>query len=441
MPYRNLNRPGMRTTATIDPRAVYEDISYSIKTLSPEATPLLSIIDKISKGPAPKSKKIWVVQEHLFDDVDYCSNVLLGSSVNPAYSRFALLTVDQVSRPDAKDIMYYQPQDKIYVEATGQTLEVWANPVASMRIGLGPNDFFTFDNALIGGPGGTQVSTTPPGTILVRNVEPFPIQPFNNSWIIYMGRTIFESQDIEAVPKQRDFIWDCNFVEHKEATIQMTEDQKNLITTKFKVPDWNFQQKRAIEEFKREIERTLVFGKRAVDLTINSRPKYYLGGIIDNIRTNVSYYDPNIPAGEEFERLIQWFIYEQAFRYNPGGTQKVALCGGRFLMKFNQSFANYRRTTNLNLKDKIGFDLSTYDFMGFTLALTHYEGFRQGTPMENWCLVFDPSLIEYRTVKEYNTRLIVPGDNNFIRYYTLMVEWQGTIAFQLEQAHALLRTA
>jgi hypothetical protein len=61
--------------------------------------------------------------------------------------------------------------------------------------------------------------------------------------------------------------------------------------------------------------------------------------------------------------------------------------------------------------------------------------------MENWCLVFDPSLIEYRTVKEYNTRLIVPGDNNFIRYYTLMVEWQGTMAFQLEQAHALLRTA
>ncbi|MGC8978641.1 SU10 major capsid protein [Caldisericum sp.] len=438
--YRNLNRPGLRTTATIDPRAVQEDITLSLKSLSPEATPLLSIVDKISKGPPPKSKKIWVAQEHLFDDVDRINRVVLGSSVGPNYSRFALLWPEQLSRPDVRNQMYYSPQDKLYIEATGQTVEVVANPVASIRIGLGPNDFFQFDDALIGGPGGTMVNKTPEGTILVRNVEAAPILPFQTSWFIYMGRTIFESQDIEAVPKQRDYIWDTNFVEHKEAEIQMTEDQKNIITTKLKVPDWNFQQKRAIEEFKREVERTLIFGQRAVDLTIPARPKYYANGILNTIRTNVAYYDPDIPAGEEFERLVQWFIYEQAFRYNPGGTQKIALCGGKFLMKFNQSFANYRRSTSLKLSGSVGFDLSAYDFMGYTLALTHYEGFRQGTPMENWCLVFDPSLIEYRTVKDFTNRLIVPGDNNFIRYYSLVIEWQGTLAFQLEEAHALLRS-
>lgn len=439
--YRNLNRPGMRTTATIDPRMVEQDITFSIRSLSPYATPFLSIAQKISKGKPPKGKKIWVVQEHTFDDVDKVNRVLLGSTINPRYSRFALLTVEQISRPDVRDIVYYQPQDLLYLDATGDVVEVWANPVASRRIGLGPNDFFTFDAELIGGTRGNIVSTTPPGTILVRNIEPVPLKPFTTSWFIYQGRTIFESQDIEATPTQRDKIWDCNFVEHKEKIIQMTEDQKSIIETKGKFSDWDYNQKRMIEEFKQEIERTLLFGVRSVDMTVPGRPYYTMNGVLSSIKTNVAYYDPNIQAGEEFERLIQWFIYEHASRYNPGGRQKIAFCGGRFLMKFNQSFANYRRATTLKLSGEVGFDISAYDFMNFTLALVHLEAFDRRTNMRDWCLVIDPSLMQLRTIKNFDSRLIVPGDNNFIRYFSLVTEWQGTIAFEYEQAHALLRTA
>lgn len=439
--YRNLNRPGIRTTATIDPRAVEQDIAYSIKQLSPQATPFFSIVDKISKGKPPKGKKIWVAQEHLFDDVDYVSNVFLCGNADPKYSRFALLTVEQISRPDVRDIMYYQPQDMIYVEATGQVVEVWANPTSSIRIGLNANDYFTFDASMIGGQQGNVISTTPPGTILVRNVEPYPIRQFDKSWIIYQGRTIFESQDIEAVPTQRDLIYDCNFVEHKETLIQMTEDQKNIIKTKLSVPDWTFNQKRDIEEFKREIERTLLFQTRSVDTTIPERPKYTMNGILSSIKTNVAYYDPDqIDAGEDFEKLIQWFMYEHAYRYNPGGTDKLWLFGGRALIKFNQSFANYRRTKDLSLSGKVGFNITGYDFLGFTAGVIHCEAFDRRTDMSNWILVIDPALIELRVVKDFANRLIVPGDNNFIRYYTLMTEWQGTLAFQYEQAHALLRT-
>ncbi len=440
--YRNLNRPGMMTTVTVDPRTVEEDITLSVKSLNPAATPLLSIADKISKGKPPKGKKIWVVQEHTFDDVDWVSNVVTYENTFPQYQRFALLTPDQVSRPDLKNIMYYQPQDHIYIEATGQVVEVWANEYGSIRIGLGQTDFFQFDAALIGGTAGQMVSTTPPGTILVRNVEPYPIIPFNNSHIILLGRTIFESQDIEAVPTQRGFIWDCNFVEHKEKLIQITEDQKNIIQTKFKAPIWNFNQKRMLEEFKQEIERTLLHQIRSVDTTIPSRPKYTMNGILNAIRTNVAYYDPvNTPAGPEFERMFQWFIHEQAFRYNPGGVNKIALVGGAFAVKFNQSFANYRRSKDLPLSGKVGFNISGYEFLNFTLGLTHCENLDRRTNMTHWCLVIDPALIELRVVKDFNNRLIVPGDNNFIRYYTLMFEWQGTLAFQYEQAHALLRVA
>jgi hypothetical protein len=409
-----------------------KDISYSIKTLSPEATPIISIANKFGKGPAPIGKKIWVVQEHLFDDVDYCSIVTFcEDTANVNWNRYAVLTLDQASRPDVNDTMYYSPQDTLYIEATGQVVEVVATPTASIRTGLGPTDFWSFDNSLIGGAGGTSTNRTNPGTVLVRNTEPY------SSTIVFMGRTIFESQDIEATPKQRDYIWDCNYVEHKEAVIEMTEDQAKLVRVHHKVPDWSHQQKRMIEEFKKEIERKTVFGIKEFDGTIAARPKYFMGGILDMLKTNIAFYDKNLEAGTAFETMIQWFMYEQAFRHNPGGNEKIALCGGKFLMKFNQSFAQYRRTTSLKVSGDVGFNIDAYDFMGNTLGMVRYEGFRQGTPMENWCLVIDPGLMEWRIKKEFVTR---PYDLPTERMEKLMVEWQGTIGYQLEQAHAILKT-
>lgn len=436
--FRNSNRPGVRTSQTIDPKSVMQDISYSIKTLSPESAPLMAIGQKFSRGAPPKGHKIWVVQEHLFDDVDYCSTVTFcEDTANVNWKRYALLTLDQASRPDVNDVVYYSPQDVLYIQETGQNVEIVATPTASIRTGLGATDFWSFDLSLVGGVAGTSTNRTPAGTVLVRNIEPYAIRRFTTSWVVFMGRTIFESQDIEATPKQRDYIWDCNFVEHKEAVIEMTEDQRDLIQTHFKMPDWTHQQVRMIEEFKREIERKYVFGIREYDGTISARPKHFMGGIINTIKTNVAFYDKNLAAGTAFETMLQWFMYEQAFRYNPGGGQKIALCGGKFLMKFNQSFAAYRRTTSLKLSGSVGFNIDAYDFMGNTLGMINYSGFRQGTPMEDWCLVIDPSLMELRVKKEFNTRQYEAEKE---RMFKLMVEWQGTVAFQLEQAHAFLRT-
>lgn len=437
--YRNLNRPGVRTTATADPKAVMEDISYSVKSLSPEATPVLSIMSKIGKGAPPKGKKIWVAQEHLFDDVDYCSKVTFSEDgMSSAWKRYAVLTLDQASRPDTNQQMYYSPQDVLYITDTGQTVEVVATPVASIRIGLGVTDFWTFDQGLLGDTPGPNVSKTHAGTVLVRNIEPYAMQRFVTSSVIFMGRTIFESQKIEATPKQRDFIWDCNYVEHKEAVIKITEDQADLIKMHSQVPDFTHQQRAMINEFKKEIERKIIFGHRGIDTTVSGYPKYFMDGVINTVKTNVAYYDAATPGGPEFEKMIQWFMYEQAFRYNPGGTQKIAYAGGKFMMKFQQAFSEYRRTKSLKVSGDVGFNIDSYDFMGNTLGLVRYEGFRQGTDMENWCLVIDPSLMVLRTKKDFVTR---PFDMPDERIKTLMVEWQGTVSFQLEQAHALLKTA
>jgi hypothetical protein len=45
--------------------------------------------------------------------------------------------------------------------------------------------------------------------------------------------------------------------------------------------------------------------------------------------------------------------------------------------------------------------------------------------------------MELRVVKDFNSRFY---QNNDERDYKIMMEWQGTIAWHLEQSHALLRT-
>lgn len=428
--YKNLNRPGTRTSTSINPMEILEDIDQKIRRLDPNATPLQTLGNIIGRGPKPKNVKVKVKAYHGYDNFDYCSSVKLGTG---NYARFALLRLDQISRPTVKDSMYYYPQDTMFIVETGQKVEVVMNPVTSIKINGG---YFSMpDNSLTEGT----VSTTADGTVLVRAVTPEPIKPFTQSWVITMGRTIYESQNIEAVSKQRDFVYDCNFVEHKEAVFSMTEDQKNWIKTKGTVPDWTFQQEETMKELKIDVEYNAIFSERHIDFTERGRPKPHMMGLFHAIKTNVSAYDPMSVV--DFEAMFSNFLYQQAFRYNPNGFNKMGICGGRFLYNFNIAFREYRRTDSVGankIGKDVGLDLNTYVLPGqHKVTLTRNEVLRMDTPLENWCFVIDPSLMEWRIVKDYESRYY---QADYERDEKIMIEWQGTIAFHLEQAHALLRT-
>lgn len=428
--YRNLNRPGPRSSITQDPKNILEDIDYQIRTLDPNATPLQSLGGLIGRGPKPQSHKIQVMQYHSFDNFDFCSAVSLGTG---AESRFANLTLDQISRPDVNNVMYYYPQDKLYIVETGQTVEVVMNPYDSITVGSGK---FAFPNATLTGNSTTRSLE---GTVVVRNIEPAPIAPFTTSDIISLGRTIYESQNIEAISKQRDYIYDCNFVEHKEAVLVMTEDQKKWLKQKAGPPDWTFQQKEMMKEFKLDVEYNAIFSEREVDMSVPIRPKRHMRGLINSIRTNVAYFNPQQIT--DFEAMFSNFLYQQAFRYNPNGFNKMGICGGRFLYDFNLAFKDYRRTSDIGpgkIGKEVGLDLNTYLLPGGQkVSLTRSEVLRMNTALENWCFVIDPALMEWRIVKDYESRYYQAPNE---RDEKIMVEWQGTIAWHLEQAHALLRT-
>ncbi len=427
--YDNRLRRGVRTSTTVDPKRIVEDISYSIRTLEPEATPFQSAVlsGLIRKGPPPKGDKVQVCMEHLSGNIDHVSEMEVGTN---GYTRFARLAVDQILRPTTRTQMLYYPQDKFFIINTEQVVEVVMTPNAAITVN---GSELSLPTELTGNTTNRSLE----GTVVVRNINPYPIIPFTTSHVVFMGRTIYESQDIEGPSYQEDPIWDCNYVEHKERTFSMTEDQRYLIQVHGK-PDWNDQQEKVIRSIKRDVEYTIFFGKREYNLDVSGRPTRHMMGLHEAIRTNVVHYDPATIT--DFEYMFSNFAYESAFRYNPDGVRsKIIYAGARFLFDFNMAFRDYRRTADLSVLNKdIGFDLDTYIIPGgFKLAIVRADILSQDTEMTHWAYVIDPAQAELRVKKDYEVILWKMPNS---RVYNVTVEWQGTVAWHIEQSFALLRT-
>lgn len=428
MAYRNLNRPGLISSTSHDPRRIEEDLDERVRVLYPEATPLQSLKGIIGAGPAPKSHKIQSMQLHAASTIDNCSAVTLGTG-NEA--RFARLTLDQWSRPDLQNIMYYYPQDKFFIEGTEQVVEVVMTQDAAIQVNGS-------DLTLTAAVTGATASRCLPGTVVVRNVEPTAIKTFTQSTVIFMGRTIKEGQDIEARSTFADVLYDANYLEHKEKRFTMTEDQTRLVKLKGTAPELDDNQNRILMDLKREVENTAFFSEREIDFTDPDGAKRHMRGLHFAIKTNVAHYDPlNVT---DFETMFSNFLFEQAFRYNPNWKkEKLGICGGRFLFDFNMAFKDYRRTSSIQPQTgAVGMNIDTYVLPGgFKIALMRSDILAQNTNMEHWCYIIDPSQAEWRIALDYKSKT---WQMPYERKINVAVEWQGSIAWHIEQSHALLRT-
>lgn len=429
MAYLNSTRRGIRTTQTVNPQNIKPDVSEQIRTLYPEATPIITLMEKISSAGRPKTKKVQVRKYYATDFLDQITAAAAGTAPNNE-TRFGRLTVAQSSRPGISG-MLYQPQDKLYIVATGQTVEVVMTPDAAYRVN---GTELQLSTALVNN--GASQTRTAAGNIIVRVVEPVPFVAPTTSDFWHLGRTIWESQPIEATGYQRDVVFDYNFVEHKEAVLEVTEDELEYVQTYGSMKDFDFQKREVIEEFKKQINLTCWYSERAVNFDQTGRPTHHMRGVLNAIRTNVTVYDPATP-GLDFENLVSEFMYKQAFLHQ-GAKRKWAFVGADFLNNFNKAFREYRRS-DLNVsKQTPGLNITTYEWMGYTLDLIRNETFRLGTPQSHWCAVIDPEQIDYHVAKNYDVR---EYSNNNERDKKLMIEWSGTLSFHFEEHHALLRTA
>ena len=108
MAYLNSTRRGIRTTQTVNPQNVKPAISEQIRTLYPEATPIITLMEKISSSGRPKTKKVQVRKYYATDFLDQITASAAGIAGNNE-TRFGRLTVAQSSRPGISG-MLYQPQ-------------------------------------------------------------------------------------------------------------------------------------------------------------------------------------------------------------------------------------------------------------------------------------------------------------------------------------------
>lgn len=433
--YDNIARSGTRSSTSIaNPRKIEEDLSKRVSELAAEQIPMIELIPLFDRGPVPISFK---VETELYDKFDHIDNVAATAvSATVGWKRFANITPVQQSRQTTNGNMFYHVQDKLHILDTGQTVEVVMTETEQLKVSHQTG-------VLIGQVGtglptdltGSTATAAAKGTMVVRNVEQEDLIPIPvGATIIFLDRTIYESQDIEAIGSQFDTYFGCNFVETKEAVVTCTEDWYEWVETKGKGRDFDFQQRETIEKFKKSINYSMLYGAGSNDMTAD-RAKRHMRGIIPSIRTNVLSYNPQTVT--DFEIMVRTWMRKQVFRYNNGANSKIAMPGMEWLDRFERSFAPLRRTDLSNTSiTPAGLTMSGYRILNYMLKFK-MGAFDDRTAASNWCLVIDPMQIEYRPVKEWRTRWY---SNPNQRDKKFMIEWKGTMSFHHEQYHSLMRT-
>lgn len=420
-------RRGLRTSQTHNPMDLpppdTDEILYIADTTRSQLTTLL---EKVKQGSAPKTKKIQVRQYNTFDPLDEITAVTMGDSAD-SEQRYANLTMAQRSIRPYTDDMFYQPGDRLILD-TGQVVEVVMTPTKKLAT----------LSTLTTGLTGNSTTASAAGTIVVRNVERAALRAFSGStWCQFLGHPIYEGQPVESEPYQRDVLYDCNFVERIERTVKCTDDETMyLMTRPGGGADLDFQKKESLADLRQDAELINMFGVRELDMTIKNQPKHHMGGVLWGIKSNVTVYNPY--STTDFERLTQDFMVDQSHKITPRGYTKTWLVGDRFHTEFMRSFKNMRRVMMDNKELKAaGLNISQYDFGGRIINLLPYKHFRAGTKWEWWAVSLDLPLLEQRVKIPFKTfNATKPGE----RVLTFAMEWAGTMAMHLEQAHAVLRT-
>lgn len=428
--YRSSARIATSTSTTNDPYIVERDIKKSLRTISPTLTPLYWLGAKLGRGAKPVSHKVEYVEYYETDPFDTITVNAVGAANE---ERFARITFSNTSRPGVTG-EFYHLQDVIAIIQSNQTVEVVMTSSAAKKFN---GTELTLPTSITG----NTTTRSAAGSVVVRVITPdaFRLKANDTADTMWLQRTIFEGQPVEAEGRIRNYEYDFNYVEHKEAIVKFTDDQL-WQRSRFGNDMIALDKTQTLKEFQMAPEHSAFLGQRAINLDNPGKPTRYMGGLLENIKTNVSYYNPT--SVTDFETLVINFLHEQVFKQSVEGANnmtKLAFCGRNFLLDLNQSFQSFRQNTNVSgdLK-KVGMNVDTYVLPGgYTVSFTANDVLRKETPMGNWCFVVTPNLAEWRIVKDFSSKYV---EESRARIKEWMTDWQGTITWEGEQAHALLRT-
>lgn len=433
--YNNRLGQGVRTSTTPSPRSIVEDFETRIQRLSPHAFPFQTLKNYFGSGKPPTAFKITTAQLHEYDHFDSCSSALMGTNANDEtrYARFAPL---QVSRPETGgQTLAYNVQDMLWIMETGQMVEVVVTPTESITLKSGA------ELALTTTITGNTTTRSVSGSIVVRNVSDAPLVAFTSgSDIINMGRTPHEGQNKGGASTYVDPIYDCNYVEMKESSLIFTEEQKNMIQTRWEQSDWDIQQEHTVNKHKQDVENIFFWGERSVDMNRPVGARRTMRGLFNAIQSNVTLYNPgSILDYEIFFRdvmLHNWFRY-QGVRAN---NDKILLLGDELANEWSYAFSDYRRVVTMDLpRLKVSLNLDRYELLGkYRVTVIPHSMLRVDTKIGKWGFCIDPAVAKFRIRKDH--RVEDNYANKDERLIKFLIEWQGTMSWGIEQTMGLVRT-
>jgi hypothetical protein len=429
MPNNNKLRVGYGTSTNVNPRFQKEHIEDAIRKLEPESTPFLTLANMISRKKAPQGHKIGIKLYDAFDHWDSTTFVSSYETVPTIGPSVAKLAVSQRSRPRDSQIIY-RPQDTIWVQSTGQVLEILATARGQHEVITSNNDLKTYFSETANAPKGLE--------IIVRSVDGTEVVPFSStSDFVWLERQIYESANIEGETVRSEPYLDYNFVMHMESLFTVTEDTKNLVKVEGNIPSWVHDKEEQIRRFKRSVNFNMIFQERAIimDPQRPDEPKRHMRGMLNWINQNVTYYNPH--SIEDFEILVLKMVNRSWFKHYKSKT-KTLMCGRGFHEMFSMAFRDYRRHDTNQKTINPGFKVETYAIGDFTIKLSVDDSFGLNTDAAYWGMIIDPTEMGLHVVKDFTVRSWQPESS---RKWNHMIEWQGTITPGRTEYHALLRTA
>lgn len=371
------------STQNVPTERAVREVSDKLAYLDPNAAPFTLILQKGKKKASPSTKFEWMEKElpAKWDQVNNAST---------AYTTGATSVVVDNSG-------YFSVGDVVNAVATGEKMRVSAVDDAT--------DTLTF----IRGVGSTSAATA---------------SLANNADLQIIGNAYAEGSPL-GLEKSHVESYKFNYTQIVRTPFGVTGSEKE--SENYTGPDAPRLRAEKGIEHKIELERTAIFGERALDTSSTNNPRRYTGGayfwLVDNIK--------DASGTLTYLELTQWL--QDVFQHTAGGDSRLLLASPSICTILDQ-IAMVTTNVNYNVTpetETFGISVKQWKTSHGTFNVVKHRLFETGPGGDGYgdqALLVDPSLWSYRPLRNRDTKLRqnvgTPGDDATTDEYLTEMGWQ-----------------
>ena len=168
-------------------------------------------------------------------------------------------------------------------------------------------------------------------------------------------------------------------------------------------PAWSNDKKRAIFRHSLAIEMAILFGKKAIETGTNGKPKYFMGGLRDQLPTSrQSVFGAALTVNGFIDAVYDVFDFD-----TPAGNSRIAFCGNGALNVLNKTIHSDPNSdiSFAGVTKVFGMDLQTFVLPQGTIALKTHPLLNRHPLYTNSMFVLDFSALKYVAMRDRDTKI------------------------------------